>query len=184
MLSTLLINQNGTPISFISERKVFKLLAKDKVELLATWDESFKWGRDGVNSTRHPAIVQLRHKAPWVPRKRRFNRHGVFKRDKFTCQYCSVRLSASKLTLDHVTPRAQGGDNSWRNCVTSCFDCNNKKGDRTPEQARMKLLKKPIVPYSSVADDFFAMKKRHHEWAFYLGVDPNAQGDEFDLESV
>lgn len=181
MLATLLINQNGAPISFISEKKLFKLLAKDKVELLAAWDEIVKWGRDGKNSIKHPAIVQLRHKAPWIPRKRRFNRHGIFKRDKFTCQYCSVVLSASKLTLDHVIPQTQGGDSSWRNCVTSCFDCNNKKGGRTPEQARMKLLRKPIVPYSSVADDFFTMKKRHQDWAFYLGVDPNAPVEEFSL---
>ena len=169
MLHTLLLNATGESISFISERKVFKLLSKDKIVVLTTWDENYTWGR--ASKMKHPAVVQLRHRAPWIPKKKRFNRHGVFKLDKYTCQYCAKLLTPSKLTVDHLVPRTQGGENSWRNCVTACFDCNNQKGARTPEQAKMKLLNKPTIPGATLVDDYLLMKRKHPEWSFYLGVD-------------
>ena len=44
------------------------------------------------------------------------------------------------LTLDHILPRSRGGDNSPVNIVTACIKCNNRKSNRTPEEARMPLL--------------------------------------------
>ncbi len=75
-----------------------------------------------------------------------FSRRNVFKRDRFTCQYCSRQPGGEELTIDHVTPRAQGGVSSWDNCVLACMDCNTRKADRTPQQARMKLRKLPSRP--------------------------------------
>lgn len=168
MLHTLLLNATYESISFIPERKVFKLLAKDKVEALAFWDEKVAYGKD--NFIKHPSIIRLKHQVRWIPRRVRFNRTGVFRRDQYMCQYCSAALTASKVTLDHVLPRAQGGDSSWKNCVTSCFECNNRKGDRTPEQAKMKLLKPAAVPMLSIVNEYYAMKRQHDEWKSYLGL--------------
>ncbi|MEM7477106.1 MAG: HNH endonuclease [Planctomycetota bacterium] len=75
-----------------------------------------------------------------------FSRRNVFKRDKYTCQYCSKQPGLEDLTIDHVLPRAQGGQSSWTNCVLACFQCNSKKADRTPAQAGMRLLKEPVRP--------------------------------------
>ena len=50
------------------------------------------------------------------------------------------------MTVDHVIPRRVGGKDTWENLVCACTKCNNMKGDRTPEQASMKLLKKPTKP--------------------------------------
>jgi 5-methylcytosine-specific restriction endonuclease McrA len=61
-------------------------------------------------------------------------------RDKFRCQYCGVRKSPGELTLDHILPRSRGGDNSPMNIVAACVSCNNRKGNRTPSEARMPLL--------------------------------------------
>jgi hypothetical protein len=61
-------------------------------------------------------------------------------RDKFTCQYCGERKGAGELTLDHITPRAQAGHSTPENLVAACLACNNRKGNRTPDQARMPLL--------------------------------------------
>lgn len=75
-----------------------------------------------------------------------FSRRNVFKRDRFTCQYCHCQPGSDQLTIDHVVPRAQGGMSSWTNCVLACWDCNTRKADRTPEQARMTLRKEPVRP--------------------------------------
>ena len=75
-----------------------------------------------------------------------FSRRNIFKRDRFTCQYCGSQPKADELTIDHVLPRAQGGQSTWENCVLACVTCNHTKADRTPEQANMRLRKQPVRP--------------------------------------
>jgi 5-methylcytosine-specific restriction endonuclease McrA len=58
------------------------------------------------------------------------------------CAYCGKPAK----TVDHVRPKAQGGKTKWDNTVSACFPCNNKKDNRTPEQANMKLLWEPYEP--------------------------------------
>ena len=67
-------------------------------------------------------------------------------RDRETCQYCGARPGTRELTIDHVVPRVQGGVSSWENCVLACMDCNRRKANRTPEEARMALLERPVKP--------------------------------------
>ena len=75
-----------------------------------------------------------------------FSRRNIFKRDKFTCQYCGAQPRQEELTIDHVVPRAQGGQSTWENCVLACVSCNHHKADRTPDQARMRMRKTPARP--------------------------------------
>jgi 5-methylcytosine-specific restriction endonuclease McrA len=75
-----------------------------------------------------------------------FSRRNIFKRDRFTCQYCGGQPKSDELTIDHVVPRAQGGESSWENCVLACVSCNHSKADRTPQQAQIKLRKFPVRP--------------------------------------
>ena len=75
-----------------------------------------------------------------------FSRRNVFKRDRFTCQYCGKQPGGDELTIDHVVPRAQSGESSWTNCVLACLECNKRKADRTPEQAKMRLRTQPARP--------------------------------------
>ncbi len=75
-----------------------------------------------------------------------FSRRNVFKRDKMTCQYCGRRPGSEELTIDHVVPRAKGGQSSWTNCVLACVACNSRKADRTPIQAGMSLRTEPVRP--------------------------------------
>lgn len=166
MLHTLLLNSTYECINFLTERKVFKLLAKDKIEVLAEWDERVQfWDKKKI---RHPSVVRLKYHVRWIPRKVRYSSSGVFRRDQHDCQYCGITLATNKLTIDHVLPRSRGGENSWRNCVCSCFECNNKKSNRTPEEAGMKLIRKPAVPSVSIASEYHLMKTKHQQWAYYI----------------
>jgi 5-methylcytosine-specific restriction endonuclease McrA len=82
-----------------------------------------------------------------LPRKEvKFTRHNIFERDKYQCQYCGEVLDRKDLNLDHVVPRDRGGLTTWDNIVCSCIECNTKKGNRTPNEAGMKLLHKPKRP--------------------------------------
>ena len=83
-----------------------------------------------------------------VPRKKavKFSRQNVYVRDQGKCQYCGQRVPRTDFTYEHVIPRAQGGTTCWENVVVSCVPCNQRKGGRTPEQARMPLLVRPVKP--------------------------------------
>lgn len=70
----------------------------------------------------------------------------LFERDKHVCAYCGGEYNYKILTRDHVFPTSRGGKNVWENCVTACTHCNNWKGDKTPEEADMKLLYVPYAP--------------------------------------
>jgi len=91
------------------------------------------------------AIVLVEYKnipyknAPLTP-------ENLLKRDNNECQYCGKKLSRSSLTMDHVFPECRGGKKTWKNIVAACKSCNNKKDNRTPAEANMKLRKKPKVP--------------------------------------
>ena len=89
-----------------------------------------------------PSVIRLRHYVN-VRRKRRetaMKRARIYIRDRYRCQYCGEHKHAKDLTLDHILPRAQGGESTPHNLVSACVKCNQRKGNRTPEQARMPLL--------------------------------------------
>ena len=74
------------------------------------------------------------------------NNTALFRRDHFMCVYCGLQLKRRFLSRDHVTPLSHGGKDCWKNVVTACRRCNNRKAGRTPEQAKMQLLAIPFVP--------------------------------------
>jgi 5-methylcytosine-specific restriction endonuclease McrA len=58
-----------------------------------------------------------------------------------------VRTAAvAAYTIDHVLPSSRGGRNTWLNTVAACGGCNQRKGDRTPAEARMPLRVTPSAP--------------------------------------
>ena len=105
----------------------------------------------------------------YLPRVRvRFSRINIYARDQDTCQYCGRQLPRTELNLDHVVPRTQGGKTSWENVVCSCVKCNLKKGGRTPEQAGMRLLKKPVRPRWTPLVRGPAKRITYREWLPFL----------------
>jgi 5-methylcytosine-specific restriction endonuclease McrA len=90
-------------------------------------------------------------------------------RDRYTCQYCQRGGSAAHLTLDHVIPRSRGGESSWENLVACCHQCNNRKGNRTPDEAGMRLARLPR-PFSLHTSRHLMRLLAHTEdrWQKYL----------------
>jgi 5-methylcytosine-specific restriction endonuclease McrA len=74
------------------------------------------------------------------------DRYILYARDHYICAYCGDVNVAKDLTIDHIIPKSRGGKNIWMNTVTSCRECNMKKGSKTPEEAKMHLLYVPYVP--------------------------------------
>lgn len=90
-----------------------------------------------------PESVALRKYVhiPYEPRNR-VTREGVLSRDGHTCVYCVGRAD----TVDHLLPRSRGGGDTWFNLVAACQACNGLKGNRTPQEARMALVREPFEP--------------------------------------
>jgi hypothetical protein len=164
---TLLLNNNYEVLGFIPERKTFILLWKDKVEVISNWDDEVNWGTTKIN---HPAVIRLIN---LIKRRKYFNitfsKKLLFKRDNYQCLYCYKPLTDSQVTIDHVIPKYLGGKTSFTNCVTSCKECNNKKGNKTLEQAGMVLIKHPNYPPHMVGYNIPSYYEHwHQDWDYFV----------------
>ncbi len=137
----LLLNQNYEPMSVTSAKKAIVLIYLGKAEII----ERHPYLVRSVSTVLPmPSIVRL-VRFIQVPRKRiLLTRRNILKRDGHRCQYCGT--TRSPLTVDHVVPRDHGGTDSWENLVCACVRCNTRKGNRTPEEAGMRLLRQPRKP--------------------------------------
>lgn len=141
---TLMLTPWMAPHEIISWQRAVVLVWLGKVDVLEHYEElltSQSW------SVKAPAVVRLRkavHAAK--PTLVRFTRRNVYARDDYSCQYCALRKQARGLSFDHVVPRVKGGKTTWENIVTACHACNDRKGGRTPDEAGMKLARKPFRP--------------------------------------
>jgi 5-methylcytosine-specific restriction endonuclease McrA len=113
-----------------------------KVSVVAEYDRVIRSAR---NEIRLPSVVALKEYV-WRKRSAPFNRRNVLIRDRHICQYCSERFTSQELTYEHVLPRSRGGATSWLNISMACVPCNQRKGNRTPEEAGMKLIRQPFEP--------------------------------------
>lgn len=142
MSSVLVLDQGYQPHRIVSWQRAVTMLFQQKVEVVETYDEDIK----GVTITiKMPAVVRLLRKIRGK-RSIKFSRINVAMRDDFSCQYCGEKKPLRRLTYDHVHPRSRGGKTRWQNIVMACYPCNERKADRTPAEAGMKLRKTPVKP--------------------------------------
>ena len=143
MEQVLLLNITYEPLKIINWKKAITMLCLGKVEVIEEYDHEI---RSVSFSLRLPSVVRLLKliKRPQNPIK--FSRQNIYARDRYKCQYCGRQFPSEELTYDHVLPKSRGGKTQWGNIVTCCVDCNRKKGGRTPEEAAIKLVRKPARP--------------------------------------
>lgn len=142
-METLLLDQSYRPLVRISWERAITLLYEDKIDVVAEYD---KYVRSPSTTIKVPAVVRFKKRHQDKKRQVKFSRENIWLRDHGKCQYCGNRVERSEFTYDHVLPRAQGGRTTWENIVVACVPCNQKKGGRRPEQAKMQLLSKPVKP--------------------------------------
>ena len=189
--SVLMLNRLYMAVRVINARRAMSLLYQDAAEVVSledgqclsydfdTWvevseakhrfePEQHDWIRTVRFQVAVPKIVRLLvfDRLPRTVVK--LNRRNLFARDQNRCQYCGKRFQASELSLDHVIPRSQGGENSWENIVCACVRCNVKKGGQTPRQAGMQLICEPKRPRRSPALTVKLSHSKYASWKQFL----------------
>jgi 5-methylcytosine-specific restriction endonuclease McrA len=181
--AVLVLNRNFQPIHVTNVRRAFSLLYQGAARAI---DEQYRlydfedWSAlsaavdaDSVKTIsraiRIPRVLVLSVFEKMPKARVRFSRLNIYVRDQDVCQYCHRHLRRTELNLDHVIPRSQGGRTCWENVVVSCIKCNLSKGGRTPEQAGMRLLRKPERPKWN---PIFRGSKHepHRSWLPFLNV--------------
>jgi 5-methylcytosine-specific restriction endonuclease McrA len=174
----LVLDSNWQPIGVISWEESMRYLCSGKARIVEAYPDIKV--RTVQKEFDVPSVLQVQTSGKYRPGRISPNAANVFFRDKYTCAYCGEKKNKSELTIDHIFPIVQGGKNSWKNLISACKPCNQKKGGRTPLQANMKLKFRPHEPGPSV---IFKLKQAHKDllplWSQYLfGM------DEFILEST
>src|SRR5438552_2468154 len=142
----LLLNASYEPLNVVTApkalaliwRRVAEVVELDRGHILRTARFAF----DVPSVIRLTQYVNIRTR-----QNRATNRARILMRDKHRCQYCGRRGTQFDLTLDHIIPRSRGGQTVAENLCAACKTCNNRKGDRTPDEARMPLLSNPSALY-------------------------------------
>ena len=153
---TLKLDAAWRPIEIIDSFKGFNMCYGGRANVVLNYSDGF-----------FPAVIVLKSYIRKDFMSYSCNRKNVIWRDKYTCQYCAKRFSFVELTMDHIIPKSRGGDKSWSNIVASCKKCNSNKGNRTPEEAKMPLIKKPTVPKWSI-HVLLRDKKIPQEWKDFI----------------
>lgn len=163
--AVLLLNQNFVPLTVTSARRAVIMVWAGKAEIVET---TGRYLHSVSSRFDVPSIIRL---LIYVRVSYRWNvqltKQNVIRRDRGTCQYCGA--TDGPMTIDHVVPRSLGGGDTWKNLVCACSACNNRKGNRTPQQAEMPLRSTPRKP--SLKTFLFAHKVPiHHAWRPYIKI--------------
>ncbi len=162
----LVLNSNYEPLGICTVKKAIVMVICGRAEMVEPYPDEYI----RTVSTRYPApsILKLHYFVNLHKREIPLTKSNILKRDGYRCQYCGKK--GKKMTIDHVIPKKRGGKDSWDNLVCACPECNTKKGNRTPEEAGMKLIKKPKKPYYV----FFTIRSLEnipetwHPYVYYL----------------
>jgi len=187
----LVLNKNYLAVRVISARRAFSLLVRDLAEVISvddgqylsydfeSWTEVSEERRrfhpdrhDWVRTVRMeiavPRVVRLLGYDRMPQQHVKLNRRNLFARDRNRCQYCGGVFPTSELSIDHVLPRAQGGTDTWENLVCACVRCNARKGGRTPEQASMSLIVRPVRPKRNPMIALRLGQEKYESWKAFL----------------
>lgn len=180
--NVLVLNKSFLPIHITTVRRAFCLLYTGLAKAVDAQYKTFdyeSWRQLSIEKNdetiglvdrviKVPRVILLLTYDRIPKRHVRFSRYNIFLRDKNTCQYCGRKFPRHELNIDHVIPRSQGGTSTWENVVCSCHECNRKKGGKTPEQAKMKLIAPPRKPAWTPPLNISLKELMRKEWAPFL----------------
>jgi 5-methylcytosine-specific restriction endonuclease McrA len=133
-------NACTTPLRWVPWQRAVCAVVSDEAEILVS--DPDRQVRSAYLSIPFPLEIQL-HAYVYVPYVgaggdpvRKAARRAILTRDKSRCGYCGGHAD----TIDHIFPRSRGGQDTWDNLISACMPCNQRKRDRTPDEAGMRLL--------------------------------------------
>ena len=160
----LVLNHNYEPLNVCGLKRGMIMMLLGKAEVVRFSDVVIHSVEEEIYA---PSVLRLNQMVKRPTPRLKMSRRSVLARDDYTCQYCG---SKSNLTIDHVFPRHRGGETTWENLVCCCLRCNNKKGDKTPQEIGMRLPHPPrrpnYIPYISFPRFISAL--RQPEWREFL----------------
>lgn len=160
----LIVDAHGQPVRWAALARAARYYASGKV--LTDLGENLFSMSGGVQEasgqrsefvTSSIVMIRGRHRIPSGHAHVALTKYRLFIRDRQICAYCGGHFPESELTVEHIVPLSRGGLHVWTNVVTACRSCNTRKGNRTPEQARMPLL---YVPYAVCRNEGFILSNR------------------------
>jgi 5-methylcytosine-specific restriction endonuclease McrA len=164
---TLVIDRDFQPIMIINWQKAFCLIFTGKAEVIKESDSRLI--HSSYKVFKFPTVIQIFTRVNYSVRVT-LNRWSIFARDNFSCAYCGVVQTKKELSLDHIHPVSKGGKSSWENLITACQKCNQKKSDKTAEEAGLKMRLKPYRPVwsPSFMMSVYQIKTINDDWKDFL----------------
>ncbi|WP_395716227.1 HNH endonuclease [Prosthecobacter sp.] len=141
-----------------------------------TWEEWLTLPvREGDNSigtvhrpVRVPSVLVLARFDKVPKRRPKFCAKAIWERDGGVCQYTGRKLKPSEGNIDHVVPISRGGTSTWENCVLADRKINSRKGNKLPEEAGLKLLRRPFVPRELPVTHLIKNHHKVRDWEVFL----------------
>ena len=163
MESVLVLNQNYEPLNICNAKRALILVDGGKAEVL-------EHGAGGIHTPSRvfpkPSVIRLVYLIKRPRPRVKLSRREIFHRDHYTCQYCGTK--SKELTIDHVVPRHRGGKHTWENLVSACRGCNHRKGGKTLEESRMKLLRLPYEPKNNSYYILYQHLQSYDSWSKFV----------------
>lgn len=168
-MRVLALSPSYEPIGTVSWKKAVAFIFLNKANVLEEYEEEI---RSQNFSMKIPSVIVLKNGKTRRINSVRFSRRNIWLRDEGQCQYCSRGVNINSFTIDHVFPKHAGGKTSWENVVVSCYDCNQKKGEKLLKDCNLKLRKapkKPVsLPFVNEIVGFYNENYLHPSWKFWL----------------
>ena len=170
------LNAAYQPDSVITMEEAFKLIWKGAAEMVEQRNGQVL--RSQYQEFPAPSVIRLIQYIDVFSRRRKSysKRIRILTRDRLRCAYCRKHFGLNALTIDHIIPSSRGGETSGENLVAACFSCNQKKGDRTPEEAGMKLYNKPsALTFGNILSVLQHQSENHPDWRQYLFLEDSQE---------
>jgi 5-methylcytosine-specific restriction endonuclease McrA len=189
--TVLVLNRNWQAINVRTPQEAFCMMATNvatgldiergdgsRAEALrpVTWEEwitlPIREQDESVHTVRGPirvptVIVAVNYSK--VPKKRpKLSARTIRERDGNRCQYTGRILRPDEGSLDHVVPRSRGGKDAWENLVWSAKEVNQRKADRLPHEAGLKLLSVPRAPKELPVSALIRNTAKVADWKLFL----------------